>query len=74
MTGNEFRALRTVLQLNQAELALELDVSRTTLISWERRGEDAVPRLAELAILAIQNIRGVRKWVRDGVDLTKVGP
>lgn len=74
MTGNEFRSLRAILGMKQADLARELDVSRTTLISWERRGEDGVPRLAELAILALRNIPGVRKWASDGIDISKVIP
>lgn len=74
MTGNELRHQRKALKLTQAQLARELDVSRTTLIGWESRSEENIPRLAELAIIAVRKVPGVRQWVSDGIDIGRVEP
>ena len=53
MTGEELAAWRHAHGYSQAELMAELDVkSRQTMSSWEQPGRE-VPRLVELAVLAL---------------------
>lgn len=49
MTPAEFRDTRKAMGLTQAELAAELDVSRSQVYRWEN-GRAPVPRMAEIAI------------------------
>lgn len=60
MTGAELRSWREQIGWTQADLMSELDVrSRQTISSWE--GADEIPRLVELAIIAIDQIEPCRK-------------
>lgn len=58
MNGHELKQARKSLGLTQAELAKELGVSRPTLISWEQRAEDWVPKMTKLAMLALIHVPG----------------
>lgn len=58
MTGDEFKQARKSLGLTQAALAAELDVSRPTLISWEQRASNWIPKLVRLAIIALIHVPG----------------
>ena len=49
MSGEEFRKLRTAMNLKQAELGALLDVSERGIRRWEN-GEVDIPKLAELAL------------------------
>jgi DNA-binding transcriptional regulator YiaG len=49
MTKKEFRTLRGLIKLSQANLAKELGVTLRTVARWER-GEFPIPRVAELAL------------------------
>ena len=55
MTGSELRRLRKRLGYTQQTFIQELDVrSRQTLVTWEK--SETVPRLVELAALALEHL------------------
>ena len=56
MNGPELRQLRKRLGYSQQTFIEELGVkSRTTLVTWEK-SETNVPRLVELAVLALEHL------------------
>lgn len=66
MTGPELQAKRKKLSLTQEMLAKELEVSRPTIISWEKANTVPNGRLVELAIEALERFPDCRKWYKDG--------
>ncbi len=60
MRGNELREWRQRLGWTQSDLMEELEISsRQTLSSWENAEE--IPRLVELAIIALDQVEACRK-------------
>lgn len=60
MTGTELRIWREGLGWNQTDLMHELEVrSRQTISAWE--ASDAIPRIVELAIIALDQVEACRK-------------
>ena len=62
LSTTEFSALRKVIGFTQAQLAKQFGVSRQTVINWER-GETRIPKMAEIALIAIQKHPEFRKFV-----------
>lgn len=58
MRGEQLKAWRESQGKSQKELAQELDVSRHSIIKWER--EIDVPKLVELAICALDHASPMR--------------
>jgi DNA-binding transcriptional regulator YiaG len=54
MSGDEFRKLRTSMDLKQNELGALLDVSDRGIRRWEKNEVD-IPKIAELALLYLAN-------------------
>jgi DNA-binding transcriptional regulator YiaG len=52
VSGNEFRKLRNVMELSQADLGTLMDVSERGIRRWEN-DEIKIPKIAELALLHI---------------------
>jgi transcriptional regulator with XRE-family HTH domain len=60
MTGAELRAWREKNGWTQADLMIELEVaSRQTISTWEKA--DRIPRLVELATIALDQVEASRK-------------
>jgi transcriptional regulator with XRE-family HTH domain len=60
MTGLELRAWREKIGWTQVDLMVELEVkSRQTMSTWEHA--EKIPRVAELAIIALDQIEASRK-------------
>jgi transcriptional regulator with XRE-family HTH domain len=60
MKGSELRSWREHLGWTQADLMTELEIgSRQTITTWERA--EKIPRLIELAIIALDQIEAARK-------------
>ena len=60
MTGAELKAWRVRIGWTQADLMIELEVgSRQTISTWENA--DRIPRLVELAVIAIDQVEASRK-------------
>ena len=58
MTGDEFKGMRLVLKLSQAKLGEALDMTRQTIIDYEKKGP---PRMAALAINELARLKAARK-------------
>lgn len=56
MTGKEFKIKRVTLDMTQAEIAKELDVSGNTISRYET-GDLPVPKTVELAVEALERRR-----------------
>ena len=52
MSGNEFRKLRKSVDLSQAKLSKEMDVTVRSITRWET-GEVEIPKIAVLALKLI---------------------
>lgn len=74
MTGNELRQRRQSLGLTQDLLAKEFRVSRQSISSWEKQGDESVDHIVSLAMEAICRCPELRSIVRDGIDITEGGP
>jgi DNA-binding XRE family transcriptional regulator len=59
MTGAELKAWRKRNRMTQDALRIELDVSRQTIVTWES-SEKPLPRVTELALIAIEKVPGCR--------------
>lgn len=59
MTGAEMKAWRKKYRYTQEMLCEELDVSRQTILVWEK--SEKVPRLTELALIALEEAPACRK-------------
>ncbi len=53
MTAKDFKKMRLKKRYSQSELAQELDVTVITVSRWERKVV-AIPRMAELSLLALK--------------------
>jgi transcriptional regulator with XRE-family HTH domain len=72
MTGAELRSWREKLGWNQTDLMHELEVrARQTISAWEASEE--VPRMVELAIIALDQIEPCRKRGGFESQLTREG-
>lgn len=69
MDGREFALLRRSLNLTQAELARDLEVSPTTIARWER-GERRLPAAAGTSLRRLQGDRTARTHSADHVNAT----
>lgn len=58
MLANEFRARMIILDLNQSQLAAELDVSTRTVKRW--LNETVIPKLAILALETLERRKGIK--------------
>lgn len=58
MTGAEMKAWRKRNRFTQDTLCDELDVSRQTIMVWEKAAK--VPRSIELALIALEQVPGCR--------------
>jgi DNA-binding XRE family transcriptional regulator len=64
MTGADWAEWRRRLNYTQETICLELGVrSRQTIISWEKA--NSVPRMAELALYALEHVPSARNIARD---------
>lgn len=69
MRGAELAKLRKEMGFTQSDLMEELGVaSRQTISSWEKPGRD-VPRLVELAVIALRDVPKCR--IRYGKKATR---
>lgn len=57
MTGADFKAWRTDQGYTQQEIADDLEVTRQTIVAWEKSAK--IPRLVSLALNALANSRNV---------------
>ncbi len=65
MTGADLRSWRTRRGWSQADLTAELDIkARQTVAAWEN--SEKIPRLVELAVLALDQLELVRN--RSGIE------
>jgi len=60
MKAKDFKAMRLKKNFSQSALAREFDVDVGTISRWERE-EIKIPRLAELALMALKPRRKTRK-------------
>jgi len=59
MTGAEMKAWRKKNRFTQEMLCEELDVSRQTIMAWEKSAK--LPRLTELALVGLEQAPACRK-------------
>ena len=69
MTGAELKAWRKRNRMTQDALRIELNVSRQTIVAWES-SEKPLPRVTELALIAIEQVPGCR--IVDGYRQTAI--
>jgi len=70
MTGDQLKAWRKRLTLNQNDAAAELGVSRRSIQGWETEGRE-IPRSVELACAALE--LGLRDYHGEPLEL-RAGP